>query len=179
MQRIITDLNLRAPGVVFVDDNAQSLEEVASVVDGIVTFDSTKPELDELLRTAIEESKGGKSHVAKYRIMEDKHTARQELDGSNEDFLRRSDGHMIVVRTQENFLFAARLEELVNRTNKLNFLKTLFESDTLAPHIVDLCKNLVYFLFGWASSATTDWSASRTCAPIPPSCATSPFLAAS
>lgn len=149
VQRIISDMNLRAPDVVFVDDNPHNLQEVASVVDGIVTFDATAAEFDEFLTKAVAESAGGKSRVEKYRIMERKRSAREELEGNNEDFLRSSDIRMTVVRTQENYQFAGRLEELVNRTNQLNFLKTRIEPGTLAPFIVDLGKNQVYSLFVW------------------------------
>ena len=149
VQRIISDMNLRAPDVVFVDDNPHNLEEVSSVVEGIVTYDATTPEFDAFLADSIIETKGGKSRVEKYRIMENKRSARAELDGTNEDFLRTSDVRMTVVRTQENLPFAGRLEELVNRTNQLNFLKTRIEPGTLAPFIVDLGKNQVYSIFVW------------------------------
>ena len=149
VQRIISDMNLRAPDVVFVDDNPHNLEEVASFVEGIVTYDARTSEFDAFLREAIVETRGGKSRVGKYRIMEKKRTAKAELDGNNEDFLRSSDVRMTVVRTQENLPFAGRLEELVNRTNQLNFLKTRIEPGTLAPFIVDLGKNQVYSLFVW------------------------------
>jgi len=149
VQRIIADMNLRAPDVVFVDDNPHNLQEVASVVDGITTYDATTVEFDKFLANAVAETVGGKSRVEKYRIMERKRSAREELQGNNEDFLRSSDIRMTVVRTQENYQFAGRLEELVNRTNQLNFLKTRIEPGTLAPFIVDLGKNQVYSLFVW------------------------------
>lgn len=149
VQRIISDMNLRAPDVVFVDDNPHNLEEVASVVEGIVTYDARNPDFDTFLADSIVETRGGKSRVEKYRIMENKRSARAELNGTNEDFLRSSDVRMTVVRTQENLPFAGRLEELVNRTNQLNFLKTRIEPGTLAPFIVDLGKNQVYSLFVW------------------------------
>ncbi len=149
VQQILADMNLRAPDVVFVDDNIHNLREVASVVEGIVTFDANDPEFDEFLESAIEETRGGKSRVEKYRIMEAKRAARRVVGGSNEDFLRSSNIRMTVVRTQENFPFADRIEELVNRTNQLNFLKTRVEPGTLAPFIVDLSKNQVYSVFVW------------------------------
>lgn len=149
VKRIISDMNLRAPDVVFVDDNPHNLKEVASVAEGIVTYDARSPEFDTFLKDSILETKGGKSRVEKYRIMENKRSARAELDGTNEEFLRSSDVRMTVVRTQENLPFAGRLEELVNRTNQLNFLKTRIEPGTLAPFIVDLGKNQVYSLFVW------------------------------
>lgn len=149
VQQIISDMNLRAPDVVFVDDNAHNLHEVASVVEGIVTYDATSPEFNEFLKNAIEETRGGKSRLEKYRMMEAKRAARKVVGGSNEDFLRSSNIRMAVVRTQENFPFASRIEELVNRTNQLNFLKTRIEPGTLGPFIVDLSKNQVYSVFVW------------------------------
>lgn len=149
VQKIISDMNLRAPDVVFVDDNPHNLHEVASVVEGIVTYNANSTEFDEFLDKSIVETLGGKSRLEKYRIMEAKRSAREVLGGTNEDFLRASDVRMTVVRTQENFPFAERIEELVNRTNQLNFLKTRIEPGTLAPFIVDLSKNQVYSVFVW------------------------------
>lgn len=149
VQRILSDMNLRAPDVVFVDDNPHNLHEVASVVEGIRTIDANSPELDSFLLSALAQTAGGKSRVAKYRMMEAKRAARAELEGTNEDFLRSSEVKMTVIRTQENVPHAARIEELINRTNQLNFLKTRVEPGTLAPFIVDVGKNQVYSLFVW------------------------------
>lgn len=149
VKRIISDMNLRAPDVVFIDDNQHNLEEVKSVVPEIDVYDARGAELDEFLARAIEDTKGGKSRVEKYRLMEKKRAAREELEGSNVDFLKASNIRMAVLRTQENFQFATRLEELVNRTNQLNFLKTRIEPNTLAPFIIDVGKNQVYSVFVW------------------------------
>lgn len=149
VQRILTDMNLRAPDVVFVDDNPHNLHEVESVVEGIQTIDANSLELDRFLLTTLAETAGGKSRVSKYRMMEDKRSARAELEGSNEDFLRSSGIKMTVVRTQENAPYAGRIEELINRTNQLNFLKTRVEPGSLAPFIVDVGKNQTYSLFVW------------------------------
>ncbi|OIR42914.1 HAD-IIIC family phosphatase [Corynebacterium sp. NML120713] len=149
VEKIIKDMNLRAPDVMFIDDNIHNLEEVRSVVPDIQTMDATSPECDDYLAQLVAESEGGKSRLEKYRIMERKREDRALIDGPNEEFLRQSGIRMTVVRTHENLPFASRIEELINRTNQLNYLKSRVQPGLMAPFIVDLAKNLTYSLFVW------------------------------
>ncbi|WP_277454738.1 HAD-IIIC family phosphatase [Janibacter sp. DB-40] len=149
VRRIVEDMNLRFPDVVFADDNEVNLREVQHACEGIVTIDSRGDALDTFLARSIDETSGGKSRLAQYRIMEKKRSDRADVAGSNEDFLRTCNIKMAVLERTDNLAHAQRIEELINRTNQLNFLKTRVEVGSMAETIVESTKNFTFSAFVW------------------------------
>ena len=136
IKQIISDMNLRAPDVVFVDDNQMNLKEVEFSCPEIQTFDATTSEFDDFLQQAIIETSGGKSRVERYRILERKHADRLAVGGSNEEFLRSSNIKVCFIRMADNLPYARRIEELINRTNQLNFLKSRVQPGSMADALI-------------------------------------------
>lgn len=149
VHRIVTDMQLRFPDVVFADDNPHNLEEVKHFCEGIQVQDATSPEFDSFLRAAVEESKGGKSRVERYRILEKKRADRAETGGSNEDFLKQSNIRVTFVRLADNLDHARRIEELINRTNQLNFLKSRVPEGSMEEHVIASTQNNTVSAFVW------------------------------
>jgi FkbH-like protein len=129
--QIIDDMQLRPENVLFIDDNIGNLEEARYYVHGIQT---AGPEIVAIM-LALQQLKGkddqALSRLHQYRLLEQKATDRASTTSSNEEFLRSCE---ICVRLADNCLDeVARLLELVNRTNQLNYTKNrLTESEFLA-----------------------------------------------
>lgn len=149
VNRIVKDMQLRFPDVVFADDNVMNLEEVKHFCEGIQVQDSTQPEFDAFLADAIEQSKGGKSRVERYRILEQKRADRNEIGGSNEEFLKQSNIRVAFVRLADNLDHARRIEELINRTNQLNFLKSRVPEGSMQEHVIASTENNTVSVFVW------------------------------
>lgn len=137
VHRIVKDMNLRFQDVVFVDDNPSNLEEVRDSCEGIVVLDARDESFDGFLAELLQKTSGGKSRVDRYRILERKREDRAQEDGSNEDFLRKSEIHVCFLRMSDNLPHAERIEELINRTNQLNFLKTRVKHGEISEMLVD------------------------------------------
>lgn len=137
VKRIVENMQLRFPDVVFVDDNKGNLREVEFECEGITTFDATENDIDAFLEDLIENTQGSSSRVGRYRILEEKHRDREKSAGSNEDFLRSTDIRVTFLRMADNLPHAQRIEELINRTNQLNFLKTRVKPGEISEMLVD------------------------------------------
>lgn len=136
VRRIVEDMNLRFPDVVFVDDNVSNLREVEYACEGIVTIDATTPLLDKFLSDSIRETEGGSSRVERYRILERKRADKESSGVSNVEFLRSSGVKVSFLRMADNLPFAGRIEELINRTNQLNFLKTRVRDGEISESLI-------------------------------------------
>jgi FkbH-like protein len=119
--QIIEDMQLRPVNVLFLDDNIGNLQEARHYVPGIQT---AGPELiDDLLTLPQLKGKDDRSlsRLQQYRLLERKTADRAVVAGSNDEFLRSCD--IRVELDADCAPEAARIEELINRTNQLNFTK--------------------------------------------------------
>lgn len=150
VKRIISDMQLRAPDVVFIDDNEMNLREVEFVNPGIGTIDARGDDVEVFLAGLLEKTKGvSKSRIPEYRILEQKRADREAGQSSNEEFLQSCDIAVAMVRRTDNLRYAGRIEELINRTNQLNFTKSRVEPGSMPEYIIDVAHNETYSIFVW------------------------------
>lgn len=120
LKRLIADMQLRTENVLFLDDNPSNLGEAEHVCPGIMTGG---PEL--LARLAADAAAAEKKdpthqRLARYRVLEEKHQARETFT-SNEEFLYQSN---INVRIGHDCMeHLDRIHDLILRSNQLNFTK--------------------------------------------------------
>ena len=147
---IIADMQLRAPDVVFIDDNELNLKEVEFENPGIRTIDA-KGDAVELFLLGLEEklSHVNKSRVEEYRILEKKRADRKSSGFANDAFLASCDIRVALVRRADNLPYSSRIEELINRTNQLNFTKSRVEEGSIAEYILDVRHNETFGVFVW------------------------------
>jgi FkbH-like protein len=129
--QLIEDMQLRAPNVLFIDDNVGNLQEALHYAPGLQIADESL--LESLLALPQLAGKDDRRLTRRehYRLLERKLSDRQLVTGSNEDFLRSCD--IRVELAQATPADASRLLELVNRSNQLNFTKSrLSEAELLA-----------------------------------------------
>lgn len=151
VQRIIKDMQLRAPDVIFIDDNHLNLREVEHANETIRVVDATSDEANELLR-AVLKAYGGKkkSRVEEYRILEQKRGDAKRLAlSSNEEFLSTCEIRVCIVERTDNLRFAKRIEELINRTNQLNFLKSRVPDGSMPEYIAQSTLHDTFSVFVW------------------------------
>ncbi len=120
--QLLGDMQLRAPNVLFVDDNVGNLQEALHYAPGLQIADERL--LGELLSLpqAAGKDDRGLTRLGHYRLLERKLSDRQQVTGSNEDFLRSCDIRVELAPVARED--AERLLELVNRSNQLNFTKS-------------------------------------------------------
>ncbi len=127
--RIVEDMQLRAPNVLFVDDNALNLNEARHYVPEIQLAEPQQ--LAELL--SLPEAAGkadtALTRLAQYRVLESKALDRAASEVSNEDFLRSCEIRVELGEPDEADI--QRVLELVNRSNQLNFTKSRLDEEQL------------------------------------------------
>lgn len=120
IRRKLADMGLRAENVLFIDDNIRNLEEAKYVNDGIM---ATPPDIIPYLIKYISELPAldiGHRRLGQYQILERRTSVQGQFE-SKEAFLFDSD---IKVTIGKDCLDEMdRIEELVARTNQLNFTK--------------------------------------------------------
>lgn len=124
IKHIIEEMQLRAPNVLFLDDNHLNIAEAEFFSPEIMT---AGPEaIGDLLRCAQAQYDSGKrkNRIPQYRILEQKQTAREDF-GSNEEFLSSSQIHVEI--NEDCADQAERICELNKRANQLNFTKKRVE----------------------------------------------------
>lgn len=149
VRQILDEMHLRAENTVFVDDNKMNLREVEHYVPGIHCFDA----LDESTTPALQEILDGNKHVEKsrveeYRILESK-VAKSAEFSDNQAFLDSCNIRVSRVFGVDNLPFVNRIEELINRTNQLNFTMNRVEEGSMALEIADNALNETWSLFAW------------------------------
>ncbi len=150
VRQLLQDMQLRAPDVAFIDDNPVNLGEVAHFNPGIRVIDAREDACDAFLRELVESLQGvNKSRVEQYRMLERKIGDREASAGSNEEFLASCGIRMALVRRTDNLAFASRIEELVNRTNQLNFTKSRVAAGSIPEYVIDVATNETYSVFVW------------------------------
>lgn len=147
VKRLISDMQLRPANVLFLDDNPSNLGETVHFCPEIMTGG---PELiGQLAADADAAPKKDPTHkrLAQYRVLEEKHHAREEYS-SNEEFLYQSN-----IRVEIGCDCSARLErihDLILRSNQLNFtkvrstqaeLRTLMEDPAISSGYVSVRDN--------------------------------------
>lgn len=134
VKNLISDMQLRPANVLFLDDNPSNLGEVIHFCPEIMTGG---PELIGKL-SADAEAAGKKDpthkRLAQYRVLEEKHNAREEFS-SNEEFLYQSNIRVEIGHDCENQ--RERIHDLILRSNQLNFTKIRSTPDELQSLMAD------------------------------------------
>lgn len=120
VRQIIQSMNLREPNALFLDDNVLNREEVRSACPNMMVADvDVIPEMCGYYEAA-EKKDMVHARLAQYRLLEQK-VQFQAQAGSNEQFLLESE---IRVEIGEDCLkHLDRIEDLILRSNQLNFTK--------------------------------------------------------
>jgi hypothetical protein len=116
-------VQLRAPTILFIDDNPMNLKEAEHFVPGLQIGDEHI--IAGLLENPLCRGKddSGLTRLAQYKLLETRHQE-QATAGDNLAFLRASDIRVTIEHDLEPHL--DRAIELINRTNQLNFTKIRF-----------------------------------------------------
>lgn len=148
---IIDSMQLRAENTIFIDDNMMNLKEVEHFCLGITTLNANDDSTNEFLSQVLEDNKNiSKNRIEEYRILERKLDDKVSSGTStNEEFLRTCGIKITLVRRAENLPFAERIEEIVNRTNQLNFTKNRIEEGSMTDYILDVDNHDTYSVFVW------------------------------
>ncbi|HMD57474.1 MAG TPA: HAD-IIIC family phosphatase [Solirubrobacteraceae bacterium] len=133
--QIIEEMQLRPQNVLFIDDNVTNLQEALHRVPELQIADPRV--IAELLSLPQAKGKDDRAlaRLAQYRVLEHKAADRTVASGSNEDFLRSCEIHVELGGDcgQE----AARLADLINRSNQLNFTKSRTSEHELQATFAD------------------------------------------
>jgi FkbH-like protein len=131
IKNLIEMLALREQNVLFVDDNPANLNEAKFFCPRLQVLDANDPQADVFLEQLLEKSKidFGKRHE-RYKVLSSKISEAEGFSGSHEDFLRQSEIKIALVVGVKNLKFTLRIEDLVNRSNQMNFLKTRIPTGT-------------------------------------------------
>ncbi len=133
---LIDDIQLRAPSVLFIDDNPLNRAEAVRFVPGLNVWDEHC--LTDLLNHERLQGKpdSGLKRLEQYRLLERRHADRVNVQGDTSQFLRDSDITVYIEHDIEPHI--DRAVELINRTNQLNFTKSRLPDDLANP---DLARN--------------------------------------
>lgn len=134
IKQIISDMQLRATNVLFVDDNPSNLEEARFFCPELMIMLPDK--LPDLLREALLCDKEDLSHkrLQQYYILEKKKEQKKQFT-SNEEFLYSS--NVQVTFGEDCSANLERIHDLVWRSNQLNFTKVRSTQDELQKLFVD------------------------------------------
>jgi len=134
---IIESCQLRPDDVIFIDDNQWNLEQVKYYIPKITVINN----FSELI--ALELPSTGKSRTNQYKILE-----RKIVDKNNKDFLEQSNIQIAICSRADCVPYAERIEELVNRSNQLNYTR----SRLIKVNVTELLlksKGESYAVFAW------------------------------
>ena len=134
LARQIQDLQLRAPNVLFLDDNHLNLEEAKFHCPGILT--GTPADIAVLWAEAGKRREKDADHarLKQYQLLEKKASAQKEF-ATNDAFLFSS---AINVKIEEDCLpEVERIHELIARSNQLNFTKKRVSIEELTATLRD------------------------------------------
>lgn len=148
VKQIIEDMQLRAPDVIFIDDNVSNLNEVKFFNEGIQVLDANDPSVDAQLEEWVASLKPGKSRVGEYRQLEAKRAAKTASGLDNRQFLETCNIRVALVRRSDNLPYAGRIEELINRTNQMNFTKSRVPEGSMPEFLINP-RNDSFAVFVW------------------------------
>ncbi len=126
----VAAMQLRAPNVLFIDDNALNRAEAAHFVPGLQVADDKV--IDSLLGHLALQGKpdAAMTRLAQYRLLQARHADAASSPGDTADFLRASGIRVSIEHDLGPHI--ARAVELINRTNQLNFTKSRLPEDGAA-----------------------------------------------
>lgn len=150
VRQMIADMQLRPANVLFIDDNPRNLNEVAAAAPGISVIDATSPECDALLQQILDDHRHiAKSRIADYRILETRVGARQQSGITDAPFLLQSAIEATTTHRMDNLDFADRIEELINRSNQLNYTQSRVPAGAMRELILNVSEYDVFSAFVW------------------------------
>lgn len=127
VKSIISEMQLRAPTVLFIDDNLVNLNEAKHYIPDLNIAEPV------ILETLLDNPRfQGKpdpelKRLNNYKVLQEKQKDKVSSGGSNKEFLRNSDIKVSLHYDVENVF--PRIHDLVNRTNQLNFTKKRWPED--------------------------------------------------
>jgi FkbH-like protein len=133
---IIEAAQLRPANVLFVDDNHLNREEVAWFATDIQLADPADPGFDDLIDAFAASGKPDPEHkrLGEYRHLETRAGAAADFV-DNTEFLRSSE--IVVELRPVAAADAERIQELIQRTNQLNYTKRRVDLDAVRALITD------------------------------------------
>jgi FkbH-like protein len=150
IRQIIQDMQLRPSDALFVDDNVRNLEEARYLLPELNVVNASQPECDQLFDRIWNDNKHiAKSRIQEYRLLQTKLEDRRAQPGSNEDFLRSCNIRVTFSYQMDNLTFCERIEDLINRTNQLNYTRSRVESGSMEATIVDIANFYTCSVFVW------------------------------
>lgn len=141
VKEIIDECQLRADNVLYIDDNVHNLQEA---LHHCPNLQIAEPDIIESLLQ--DEHLKGKddsklSRLAHYKTLEEKFNAKKTYS-DNTEFLFQSNIRVQINSDCEKEF--ERIEELINRTNQLNFTKIRLNADELKSLLQDSLKRSFY-----------------------------------
>ncbi len=130
---IISQAQLRAENVLFIDDNTLNLEEARYYNPGLQVLDAAASGALLGLPGLAGKPDGGQ-RLAQYRMLEQRSREREGA-ASNDEFLRQSDIRIRITPTRE--ADAERVHEMIARTNQLNFTKKRVSPEDVRALVAD------------------------------------------
>ena len=128
VKQIISEMNLRANNVLFVDDNPVNLGEALEFCSELMVSDEKIIPLLRKYYSHIPKSDVVHSRLAQYRLMEEKKRF-SATEESNESFLKKCNIRVSI--KCDCLKHIDRISELVMRSNQLNFTKVRSSTDEL------------------------------------------------
>ena len=134
VKRIIDACQLRAPNVLFIDDNISNRKEVEHYNQDIWTV--SEKEIAALLDKPELKGKDDSSlsRLKQYKILEEKAKVKESYS-DNHSFLMESDIRIKFLKDAASY--RERILELINRTNQLNFTKIRLEEQDMDSLLLD------------------------------------------
>ena len=134
---------MRSEDVLFVDDEEANLGEAAFYNPKINTLNALNDHANAVLKSIVSANvTDDRKRFRQYRNLEKKNIVRMEYS-DNKIFLRESGIEIWLDHRCE--LYLERIEELVNRTNQLNFTKNRLSADQLMDVLKGTNENSVVF----------------------------------
>lgn len=150
IQTLIKDMQLKPKNCLFVDDNDINLAEAKAVLPDLHTLDAKSEDCDAFLARLVEShAHVQKSRVEEYRSLQSRLTEGEAFEGDREAFLRTCDIHVAIATSSDLVDFAPRLEELINRTNQLNYMKTRVQPGSMVDFVSEASLREGFALFAW------------------------------
>ena len=134
IKEIISNMQLRTPNVLFIDDNMSNLEEAKYYLPELKILNVN--EIDKLYSAVEQLPMKDTKHerLNRYKILENKSEIRKQLS-SNEEFLYQSE--IKISFNRDCLSVIDRIVELIFRTNQLNYTKNRMQKEQLVDLIND------------------------------------------
>jgi FkbH-like protein len=127
LARLVEQMQLRPPTILFIDDNPMNRGEAQHYVPGIQTADEGI--IPRLLESPLLRGKDDRqlTRLKQYQMLQHRQAEEAAFGSDNTEFLRASDLTVTIEHDLEPHL--DRAIELINRTNQLNFTKERLPED--------------------------------------------------